>query len=406
MADRHNRFRGIKKLRRGLYLVRARAADSRTGKERSIERKVKCKTMQEAARKRDKWVDEIMAGEVPGQHQMMTFRDYGDSWMKRRAARLRETTADHYVWLLAKKLYPVLGDLLLNTITRVEIEDLLAEGRKENSAETVNGWLRLTKTIMKDAAYDYGFVDPTAVVKPYPVDPSERKRRDGMTARQLAVLLQHVREHDPDFLPILLVLAMTGMRWSEVAKLKWEDIDEQEGIIHLRRVKGRRTRVAPLVFVLPDGSVDTSLRDALRDHRRRLVSAQHPGLKEGWVFATVPKHGPNKGKARIRYNTSLTKRFKKWCEATKLGRKVSAHDLRRTWVDVSRGAGVDPTARRAIVGHADEHIHDHYSTVRPAEAQAAGGRMLKLVTSSGESSGEMEVPEESAPQSGNSNGAK
>ena len=37
----------------------------------------------------------------------------------------------------------------------------------------------------------------------------------------------------------------------------------------------------------------------------------------------------------------------------------------------------------------DEKIHDVYSTVRPAEAQAAGGRMLSLVTASGESSGEL-----------------
>ena len=389
MADRHSRFRGIEKLGRGLYRVRARTTDPRTGKERSIERKVKCKTKQEAARIRDGWVNEVLVGEQPDQPRKKTLRDYGNSWMRRRAARLRDTTADHYAWLLAKKIYPALGDLLVDTITRGDIEDMLAEGRKENSAETINGWLRLTKTIMKDAAYDYGFISPAEAVKPYPINPAERKRRDGMTARQLAVLLQYVREHDPEFLPILLVLAMTGMRWSEVAKLRWEDIDEQEGIIHLRRVKGRKQRFAPLVFMMPDGSLDTTLRDALREHRRRLIADQHPGLEAGWIFATVPKRGPNKGRARVRYSTSLTKKFKKWSAATNLGRKVSPQDLRRTWVDVSRGAGVDPTTRRGIVGHADEHIHDVYSTVRPAEAQAAGGRMLSLVTSSGESSGEL-----------------
>jgi integrase len=56
---------------------------------------------------------------------------------------------------------------------------------------------------------------------------------------------------------------------------------------------------------------------------------------------------------------------------------VTPHDLRRTFVDLLRLAGVDPIVEHVIVGHADDEMRARYSTIRTPEAAEAVERALR-----------------------------
>ena len=134
--------------------------------------------------------------------------------------------------------------------------------------------------------------------------------------------------------------------------------------------KTRKPRVVP---------IPVEVMAVLKAERDRLEE-KRPGLAEsGWCFATMDREG----RPRLRYQTSMRKALRSWCRAAGLGRSVSPQDLRRSWVDMARQVGLDPTVRRAIVGHSGESVHDRYSTVRAEEAAEGAGRVLRLVSDGG-----------------------
>jgi integrase/recombinase XerD len=71
---------------------------------------------------------------------------------------------------------------------------------------------------------------------------------------------------------ILMTLYSTGMRRSELCRLRTEDIDKERMVIHIRQGKGGKDRVVPL---------SPKLLDQLRTYYRSL---KH---KTGWVFPSL-----------------------------------------------------------------------------------------------------------------------
>jgi len=326
-------------------------------------------TLAEARALREQLRAELAAGALPGPRRQ-TIRDFALSWMRRRAARVRTSTAQHYADVLGLHVLPVLGDLWIDAVTRADVEDWVAEMARKARPATVNSRLRVLRSLLGDAADELGITDPSARVRALP----ETQRRRGLTLGELRGLLD-AAGGEPDHYSLLLTLALTGMRWGEATALRWDDIDEQLGVIRIERshrgglISGTKTGSAR-TCALPD-----RLAEVLREHRRRLLSQQHPGLAAGLVFATIGRGG----QVALRTPRSLTRAFARWCKAAGIERKVSPHDLRRTFVDLLRQAHVGAVVARSLVGHSTEAMRAHYSTVGEAEQREAVARVVRLV---------------------------
>ncbi len=223
-----------------------------------------------------------------------------------------------------------------------------------------------------DACAELSIPNPALRVQRLPEPASDRY---GLTVENLRAFREAYDHEETKALVETLIL--TGMHWGEASALRWDDMDNERKLIHVRRShrfnvigkpKGGRTRIVPLCSVLAD---------VLQEHRQRLLAEQDTGMEAGWCFATVTKRGRNKGTIRLRTPSSVQKVWKKACE--KAGVKAKPHDLRRTFVDLLRQAKVDAVVEHAIVGHADEKMRKHYSTVRPPEANEAMDKVVKLV---------------------------
>jgi integrase len=370
---------GIHRVERGLYLVRVRVRDQRTGRREARERLVKG-TQVEASKAREALRLELEAELADERHdEGVTLRAFSLSWLASMVARVRSSTARHYAEVLEHHIDPSLGLMKVVAIRRSDIDAWVAEqlqgpGRvgARVSPETVNTRLRVLKEVLRSASEDLGIPDPSRRVRPLPAQKPDRRRRDGLSLEQLrAVLLEARRELE--WWPLVLLLSITGMRWGEATALQWGDIDEDRRRIWIRRSQRHGVVSLPKTSSVRWFPLPAELSDVLREHRARLLSEQHPGLAAGWVFATAVK-----GEARLRYTTSAAKAFKRWARAAGIERPFSPHDLRRSCVDLMRVSGGEALLENALLGHG-EPMRKRYSTVGDAEAGAVVGRMLRLV---------------------------
>lgn len=126
----------------------------------------------------------------------------------------------------------------------------------------------------------------------------------------------------------LLLLLATGLRRGEAAGLRWDEVDFQSRII---RLPARRTKAGR--------KLDLPMSDLVHD----LLAARHQVGRDasGFVFPA------NSGSGHI-----AEPKFPLRLVAKATGIKVSAHDLRRTFITVAEGTDISPLALKALVNHA------------------------------------------------------
>ena len=75
---------------------------------------------------------------------------------------------------------------------------------------------------------------------------------------------------------------MTGMRRGEIAKLKWENVDIEDGVIHVVETKNDESRSIPIAKLLLE-----TLKELKSKAKTDLVSTTHEG--KSYTHLTVWK---------------------------------------------------------------------------------------------------------------------
>ncbi len=126
---------------------------------------------------------------------------------------------------------------------------------------------------------------------------------------------------------IILITYATGMRASEVANLRWGDIDFKRNTIHIRRAKGKKDRI-----VMLSPKVKKKLK-ALTDE------------KEGYVFLSFKRRRYTlRSIEQVVYNAAQKAGIKK---------KVSPHTLRHSFATHLLDCGIDIRHIKDLLGHAN-----------------------------------------------------
>jgi integrase len=208
-----------------------------------------------------------------------------------------------------------------------EIAAEIGKGERYKGTTTANAAMRALRAIWNFAA------DRTPDLPPNPVRRLRRqwypepKRERVVRSEELPKFYQAVcalpnhvaRDH-------LLLMLFTGLRLSESASLRWEDIDLIQHIIKLPAASTKAKRPLSL-----------PMSDFVRD----LLVARRAIGNAGFVF-------PAPGKAGHIVDPSFSLK----AVAGASGIKVSAHDLRRTYVTVAESMDISPMAIKALVNHA------------------------------------------------------
>lgn len=168
----------------------------------------------------------------------------------------------------------------------------------------------------------------------------------------------------PHFKPILLCAYMTGMRRSEIAKLKWRDVDLEAGYIQITESKNNESRTIPIGGAL---------------HETLLAMKESTTCE--YVF-TSPDGKPY---------TSATSWKRSWCTALKKSgiERGRFHDFRHTFVsNLIVNEKEDFATVMALSGHKDISMLKRYSHTKEEAKKAAIYKLqkrmydLKLVSGS------------------------
>jgi integrase len=182
-----------------------------------------------------------------------------------------------------------------------------------------------------------------------------------------------MRKHYLQHYALVVLLAYTGLRFCHGSALRWEDWDEEAGVIRLvrKQVRGKTGAVSRKKRAPKQFPVEPELAEVLRAHRRRLLAQQAPGLENGWMFPSST--------GSLRTPSSLHKAWERCLELTQIGKRFTVHGLRYTFTDLVRRANVDVVVRRALTGHVTEEMQRKYSTVGLDEKRAAVAGVIRLV---------------------------
>ena len=189
------------------------------------------------------------------------FREYANDWFEIFSKpNISDVTALTYERQLNNHIYPVLGKLFLEEITVADVQRVFNRMGDDVKQETKNKVKIVLNQIFK-MAYEDGLIQrnpmqsTTLKIKGQVSDPTQP-----YTVEQMKYLAAHLNDiSDPTRRAWLALSIALPLRPEEVLGLKWEDLDRENGILHIRNTVTHPTRNEP--YFKPYTKTATSKRD-------------------------------------------------------------------------------------------------------------------------------------------------
>ena len=87
-----------------------------------------------------------------------TVADYAEQWLEAKAQRVRPAVAIQYEYTLSQFILPQLGELLVDVVTRADVERWVAWAERKTkrngqpyARDSVHGWWRVLSAMIRDA---------------------------------------------------------------------------------------------------------------------------------------------------------------------------------------------------------------------------------------------------------------
>ena len=385
------RYPGVLKIDDKTYVIRAKATCPRTGKKKELHKQVEGVSLLAAAQMRAELVDGIK--NPVEQSKKVRVGEFAKSWLESKLLRVDATTGRTYADALEGHILPALGDFYYDALTSQDvqrwIDDAIRSGyvievrndegelvkqRRAYSRNSIAVWFRIFRTMTRDAMDVLSLQrDPTLRVALPEAPLDDGREPNALSPEQLAAFLMAMRTHYPQHYGMVVTLAYTGLRWCHASALRWEDYDENAGIIRVERkqVRGEVGAVSRKKRAPKEYPVEPELAEILKWHRQRLLKEQAPGLSAGWMFPSSI--------GTLRTPNSLDRAWVRCLTEAEIKHRFTVHGLRYTFTDLVRRANVDAVVRRALTGHVTEDMQRHYSTVGLDEKRAAIAGVIRLV---------------------------
>ena len=385
MKKRKTRHPGVFQVGPTTYELRVQQRIPRTDKVRSVRRVVEATGVRQAALLHAELREELQHATTTGTEVMParpTLGDYARRWLERRVARgAKPSTLATALYTLEQGILPIFGHRYVDEIRKRDIEDWLtwasssrSKKGKKRTASTINSWLRLLRTVLRDAVSDLELEhDPTLRVKCLTALPTRvtDDRPNSLTVEDLRSCLAAAKKEPPEVNAMLVVAFFSGMRFGELTALQWNDVQEDLGLILVRRSQYRGKVTTPKTGKTRSVPLHPLMAAALRDHRRLLVAQGRPVMGTALLF-------PNES-GRFHYPTFVRKALKRVLGAAGISKHLSPHGMRRTFNNLMRRAQVDRAVLHATIGHSSDAMTEHYSHVDAAEKLAAVEQLVRIV---------------------------
>ena len=385
---------GIWHREEGGFVIRARAMDSATGRQKEIF-KVLPKANAPAAMQ---WLDEakkqIRECRPSVVKVKVRFSDFATSHFehKVKVGDLKSAMSRNRWHYSLKTLIQDLGDIYLDKLHTGHIETWKVKmlertayakhgGTRRLSPATINGMIALLRILMKAAKRQYQLPsDPMEGVKN--IDTSEHEtyteeEPNALLPEEVGPFVARFRALYPQHFAMFFLGLMTGLRPSSLRPLRRRGLepdvlwDQDRLLVRRSHSLGdevmRTTKQKKRYAIDLHSDVMTVLRWHV-DTQLRLPAQQESDL----LFPAET--------GRFRTPKLLNVPLAEVARDLGLRKKITQRALRRTFNDLMRAAQVNDLVTRSISGHLTEQMQRHYSTVNSNEQREAMGKVLSLVT--------------------------
>jgi integrase len=291
----------------------------------------------------------------------MTLEDAFDSFFERRA--LAKTSTENY----KRSIEIYLKDWAGKPIAEISRRMVLDRHRKiatENGPVTANNVMRHLRSIYNFTSAAHGELPPnpvTILTHARAWNP-ERRRRTVVPAHGLPKWWRAVHAEENYVRDFLLIALFTGMRRSEIARLKWEYVD-----------------LDARTLTVPTTKNGDPLELPLSDFLQELLVTRRDNDPEGeWVFP---------GRGETGHMVETKKFYARVAKSS--GIRFTLHDLRRTFVTIAESLDIPHYALKRLLNHrAETDVTAGYIIIdverlrRPVERVA--NRILELADAEAE----------------------
>lgn len=371
----HIRYRGKTKTGRHRYLVTVEtgrdAGGGRIRKTKTVYGDSKREARERAQSLLNAWLAELDQGTYV-EPSSMTLRQYLRHWLEHAAPSLAPRTVEGYRYIIESHLIPALGHIPLSKLTPLAIQNYYAralrDGRKDGAGGLSNRSVEFHHAVLRRALGQAVRWRLLAQNPCLAVDPPRAGRRHDMTIlgpEQVKALLEAAAK-TRDY-ALILTAVTTGLRRGELLALRWDDVDLQRRVIHVRhalqRIKGRglvlrepKTVRSRRQVSLPESTVEALRRLRAEQARNRLRLG--PRYQDNGLVFCLPDGRPLDP-------PGLTRRFRRLADG--LGfTTLRFHDLRHTHASMLLAQGVHPKVVQDRLGHESiQQTIDTYSHLFP-----------------------------------------
>jgi integrase len=245
-----------------------------------------------------------------------------NQYLEARKSKWRPKSYKHYERYLLKYARP-LHRLPITAVSQRNVANLLTEITKEHGEATSNQ-VRSTLSSLFGWAIKEGIRLPEGNIASY-TNKHEQKSRDRvLTDAELKAIW--TASPDTDFGAIIKLLILTGQRANEIARLRWDEVHDEQIVLPSVRTKNKRMHIIPL------SDPARAILDQFRANGRTHVfgSADTIGF-DGWGYA--------------KRNLDARLALEHWV----------IHDLRRTVATRMADLGVPPHIIEAVLNHVSGH---------------------------------------------------
>jgi integrase/recombinase XerD len=286
------------------------------------------------------------------QQQVNTFGDIARLWLKTKSNQgLRPSTIFMYGEHLKKFLI-----FAQNTQVTASLVDRFFEHSKSKPhSEAVNVGLVVLKQALK-WAYRNGYITKDIADSVQSKRVPTRRRTSTVSHAQYVTLRDAA---SPKIRTVLTIAYWTGLRSSDIAELKWNDIDFTNGFIRVRPSKTKETRLQATIPMPPSGELYQALKDLK-------LSADGP--------CVFPYHNSPwfAGKMLVRHVCNLAKK----CGLS----GISLHSFRRTFISRAINNGIPTEVAMKMSGISSYETMRHYVVIKESVIAEAGMKIQEIMS--------------------------
>lgn len=273
-----------------------------------------------------------------------SYEYWGLEWVTQLEYLVKKSTYSNYLYKLKKYIFPIIGNIPINQITRRQIQEMIKKWQQAKlSTSTIHVLYQIVKKTLKDATIQqYITQSPCQGIT---LPKKSIPKGQSLTKQEQKKIENHAKKL-PLHKGLVVLLALdTGLRIGEIAALRWEDIDLVTHTIHVRNTYQRIS--IPLGHQRTQMLLDSSKTN--RSDRMIPISINLYKYLKKWKRKSTSQYVCSNKKSPSEPRL-LTYYFHKIRAACELG-KIHFHQLRHTFATRCIESSGDIVSISRLLGH-------------------------------------------------------